>query len=176
MMNLEKIIWRLLRKSLNIKIFMFISELIKSSKRLVDDYHHIAEFIDIGETRSGDPFQALILYGGDRDIVLAYAFPHPNEPIGSLTLDFLSWNLAKDKELLRKTNATWIIVKIADLYCAKLNEGWFKGGLDIKKYVLNYYRPPSYKQVEWMFPIKYKTLNWNKPTPETICLMKIIEE
>jgi hypothetical protein len=39
-------------------------------------------------------------------------------------------------------------VKIADVFGAKLNEGWFKGGFDLLKYALNYYRSPGYKQVE----------------------------
>ncbi|HWQ17699.1 MAG TPA: hypothetical protein VNL13_07720, partial [Sulfolobales archaeon] len=72
--------------------------------------------------------------------------------------------------------STWIIVKVADVFGARLNEGWFKGGFSVDKYALNYYRPPGYKQVEWSFPVSYKSLNWTHPVEETKALMKLIDE
>jgi hypothetical protein len=157
--------------------FMSISELYESSRMLAEKYHDIVEVIDVRESRiSNFPVQALIIRGGDKNRVLAFGFPHPNEPIGSLVLEFLSHKLVTDREFLKKLNATWIIVKVADVFGAKLNEGWFKGTFNIRKYALNYYRPPGYKQIEWSFPVEYKSFKWNKPTPETQALMKLIDE
>jgi hypothetical protein len=47
---------------------------------------------------SNFPVQALIIRGGDKNRVLAFGFPHPNEPIGSLVLEFLSHKLVTDRE------------------------------------------------------------------------------
>ena len=55
-------------------------------------------------------------------------------------------------------------------------KGGFKGPYTPLNYALNFYRPAGFQQVEWTFPIKYKTLDNNDPIPETKALMKIIEE
>ncbi|MEM1596042.1 MAG: hypothetical protein QXS24_02690 [Desulfurococcaceae archaeon] len=156
--------------------FLTVSELRESSMRFVRENSDIAELVEVGLSRSGDPIEALIIRGGEKKRVLAFGFPHPNEPVGSMTLEVLTNIFSINRDFLRKTEATWIIVKVADVMGAKLNEGWFKGGFDIVKYTLNYYRPPGYKQVEWSFPIEYKELKFSNPTPETLALMKLIDE
>jgi hypothetical protein len=131
--------------------FMSVSELYESSRALASEFKDVVELVDYGDSRvSGFPVEALIIRGGEGRRVLAFAFPHPNEPVGSLTLEFLSRRLASDRELLKSLDATWIIVKVADVFGAKLNEGWFKGAFSIQRYALNYYRPPAYMQVEWL--------------------------
>jgi len=67
-------------------------------------------------------------------------------------------------------------LRIVDPDGARLNEGWFKGPFTPLNYALNYYRPPGYQQIEWTFPVKYKTLVWDKPIPETRALMRIMED
>lgn len=42
--------------------------------------------------------------------------------------------------------------------------------------MLNFYRTPAYKQIEWTFPIEYKTLKWNQPSPETKAVMSLIDQ
>ncbi len=41
--------------------------------------------------------------------------------------------------------------------------------------MLNFYRTPSYRQVEWTFPVEYKTLKWSSPSPETRAVMNLID-
>ena len=173
---LETLTARVLERAPAFQEFMLVGELYESSRKLTEEHGDVAEVVEAGESRARLPLEALIIRGGDERRVLAYAFPHPNEPVGSLTLEALSWILARDRDILRATRATWILVKVADVYGALLNEGWFKGPFTLEKYLLNYYRPPPYRQVEWTFPIEYKTLKWDKPTPETRALMKLIEE
>ncbi len=175
-MGLEEVVYRVLESVPSYAEFMTVSELIDSARKLVSEHSDIAELVEVGPSRAKLPVYALIIHGGEEKRVLAFAFPHPNEPIGSLTLDYLSWRFAKDRDLLKELRATWIIVKVADVYGAILNEGWFKGSFSIRKYVLNYYRPPPYKQVEWSFPIEYKELRFTTPIPETQALMKLIDE
>src|SRR5439155_1752935 len=56
-----------------------------------------------------------------------------------------------------------------------LNEGWFKGAFSPLRYALDYYRPPHREQVEWSFPIEYRTLRFTTPSPETACVMRVME-
>lgn len=102
-------------------------------------------------------------------------FPHPNEPIGSLTVEYLPNRLAEDEGLRRELGFTWYFIKAADVDGARLNEGWFKGGYDNIRHMLNFYRTPGYRKVEWTFPVEYKTLNWNTPSPETRAVMNLID-
>ena len=156
--------------------FKTVDELNESSRKLAEQYPDLASFYKIGESMAGDPIYCLKIGNGSR-VILMYGFPHPNEPIGSMMLDYLSRQLVED-EAFRNSfkDVSWYIVKVADNDGAKLNEGWFRGPYTPLNYALNFYRPASFQQVEWTFPIKYKTLDNNDPIPETRALMKIIEE
>ncbi len=93
-----------------------------------------------------------------------------------MTLDYLAEALAKNPELFDKQDITWYIIKCADPVGTRLNEGWFKGPFTPQNYSKHFYRPAFYEQVEWTFPIQYKTLSFSKPLPETQALMNVIEE
>lgn len=158
------------------KFFKTVDELNQSSKDLAAKYPELVKFYQVGESMAGDPIYCLKIGTGSKSILM-YGFPHPNEPIGSMMLDYLAEQLAEN-EGLRNTfkDVSWYIVKVADNDGAKLNEGWFKGPYTPLNYALNFYRPASFQQVEWTFPIKYKTLDNDDPIPETKALMKIIEQ
>ncbi len=155
------------------KTFLCGDELNASSEKLARDHPNKVKIIKIGRSRNGEDIKALKI-GKGRKTALLFGFPHPNEPIGSMTLEYLAQMLVEDATLTA-LNYTWFIVKCADPDGARLNEGWFKGPFTPLNYALNYYRPPGYQQIEWTFPIKYKTLNWDSPIPETEALMKIME-
>lgn len=157
------------------KVFMTVEELERSSIELAMKYPDVVSFFKIGETRGGEDIYALKI-GEGRNKALLFGCPHPNEPVGTLVLEYLSWELARNEELRRALNYTWYIVKVADKEGLRLNEGWLKGPFTPLNYAKNYYRPAGNKQVEWTFPIKYKTLKFNDPLPETIALMRIIEK
>ncbi|UCD45863.1 MAG: hypothetical protein JSV27_05100 [Candidatus Bathyarchaeota archaeon] len=168
-MDLEEI----LRDVPDFREFMTVDELNTSSRRLADKHDHV-EFFRIGESTEGDPISALKIGEGSRNALL-FGFPHPNEPIGSMTLEYLSGRLAEDDALREEMGYTWYIVKCIDPDGARLNEGWFKGEFTPLKYALNYYRPPGKNQVEWTFPIDYKTLHFHSPLPETQAVMRLID-
>ncbi|RKX50622.1 MAG: peptidase, partial [Thermotoga sp.] len=90
--------------------FMTVDELNESSKKLADTYPDKVKLMEIGKSRDGDPILCLKIGDGDLKALL-YAFPHPNEPVGSLMLDYLSWKLVEDDELRKTFNFTWYIVK-----------------------------------------------------------------
>jgi len=154
--------------------FMTVDELDASSRDLAEKYKNV-ELIELGKTDSGRPILCLKIGNGKKNALL-FAFPHPNEPIGSMTVEFLSNYLPKNPELLQKLDYTWYFIKAIDIEGAILNEGWFKGEFTPLKYTRNYYRPPGHEQIEWTFPIEYKKLKWDTPLPETKALMKIIDE
>ncbi|RKX56239.1 MAG: hypothetical protein DRP50_00815 [Thermotoga sp.] len=157
------------------KVFKTVDELDESSKELAKRYSNEVSLLEVGRSRDNNPIYCLKIGNGEKSALL-YAFPHPNEPIGSLVLDYLSEKLASSKELRDVFDFTWYIIKVADPDGAKLNEGWFKGPFNPLNYALNFYRPAGNQQVEWTFPIKYKTLDFNSPIPETKALMNIMEE
>jgi len=154
--------------------FLTVDELNASSEALTDEHGHV-EMFKAGVSTEGEDIRCLRIGDGPRNALL-FGFPHPNEPIGSMTLEYLTGRLAEDDDLRETLGYTWHIVKCVDPDGARLNEGWFKEEFTPLTYALNYYRPPGKNQVEWTFPIDYKTLHFHSPLPETRALMKIIDE
>ncbi|UCC19192.1 MAG: zinc carboxypeptidase [Promethearchaeota archaeon] len=156
------------------KEFLTVNELNDSSRKLAKKFKNV-ELINIGVSGSGREILCLKIGKGKKNALL-FAFPHPNEPIGSLTLEFISKYLATNPDLTNELDYTWYLIKVIDPDGAVLNEGWFKGKFDPLKYARNYYRPPSHEQIEWTFPIEYKKLIFSNPPPETRALIKLIDE
>ncbi len=121
--------------------FFTVDELNASSEKLVRKHPKKVKILEIGKSRKGEKIKALRI-GKGRRTALLFGFPHPNEPIGSMTLEYLSWRLAEDRSL-NELNYTWYIVKCADPDGARLNESWFKGPFTLLNYALNYYRPTT---------------------------------
>jgi len=157
------------------KVFMTVEELDKSSFSLAEKYPDLVKLYEAGRSREGRPVY-VIRIGDGKNKALWFGCPHPNEPIGTLVIDYLSWQLAENDKLREELDYTWYFIKVADVDGLKLNEGWLKGPYTPLHYAKNYYRPAGNKQVEWTFPIEYKTLRFNDPIPETRVLMSIIQE
>jgi hypothetical protein len=157
------------------KAFLTVDELNESTLQFMGKYPEIAELLPIGKSRQGEIINAIKIGHGPK-VALLFGMPHPNEPIGSMMLEFLAQRLAEDEELRESLGYTWYIVKCIDPDGARLNEGWFKGPFTLENYARHYYRPPAHQQVAWTFPIDYKTLHFNDPIPETQALMGLIEQ
>jgi hypothetical protein len=155
--------------------FLTVDELKSSTQRLVNEYPAVVEVLPVGHSRQGEVIEALKIGAGPKTALL-FAMPHPNEPIGSMMLEVLSLKLAQDDGLWEALGYTWYLIKCIDPDGTRLNEGWFKGPFSITNYAQHYYRPPSHQQVEWSFPIDYKTLHFHDPLPETRALMTLIEQ
>jgi len=157
------------------QVFLTVDELQASTHRLAKGYPNTVELLPIGRSRQGDPIRALKIGSGPRQALL-FAMPHPNEPIGSMMLEYLSHRLATDEALRQALGYTWYLVKCIDPDGTRLNEGWFKGPFSVENYARHYYRPPAHQQMAWTFPIDYKTLHFDAPPPETQALMGLIEK
>jgi len=154
--------------------FLTVDELHNSLDKLKQKYPELVSLNVLGWTENGIPIYEFKI-GSGKHHALLFGFPHPNEPIGSVMLHYLTRCLAENRDLRNYFDFTWHIVICAEPDKAKLNEGWFKGRLSLTKYARNYYRPPSHQQVEWTFPISYKSYHFNSPIPEAVALMKIID-
>jgi hypothetical protein len=155
--------------------FLTLDELRQSSARLVDEFPGLAKLQVIGESTEERSIELLTIGHGKRSALLLGA-PHPNEPIGVLTLEFLSRLLCEQSDLREQLDYTFLIVKASDPDGLALNEGWFKGTFSPLMYALNYYRPPQDEQVEWGFPIHYKTLHFTTPPAETQAVMRLMQQ
>lgn len=173
-MKLDEVM-RILAEVPDYDVFLSVDELNESSRQLAEKHPDVVKRMQVGESRAGDPIYALKIGSGKKNALL-FAMPHPNEPIGSMMLEFLTEKLATDKALREKLDTTWHIIKCIDIDGTRLNEGWFKGPFSVTHYARNYYRPPSFQQVEWTFPIEYKTMKFDKPMPETQALMNLIQQ
>lgn len=86
----KQLVYNIINRIPDYKEFLTIKELYDSSKKLAREHNDIAELIEVGPSRIDIPVEALIIHGGEDKRILAFAFPHPNEPIGSLTLEALT--------------------------------------------------------------------------------------
>jgi len=154
--------------------FLTLEELRASSRRLVAEFPALARLETLGASAEGREIELLTIGCGARPVLLV-GVPHPNEPIGTLTLEFLCRLLCEDAELRARLDSTLHVINVADPDGLVLNEGWFKGGFSPLRYALEYYRPPHREQVEWSFPVEYKTLRFTTPSPETACVMRVME-
>ena len=159
----------------NYTSFLTVDELDMSTRRLVAAHPTLTTVSTIGSTRKGEPIEVLTIHGGPRNALLV-GCPHPNEPIGTMTLEFLSERLCEDEALRREMGFTWHIIKHIDTDGLRLNEGWLKGPFSPPVYAQNYYRPAPDEQVEWTFPVNYKNLQFHRPLPETQALMDLMDQ
>ncbi len=155
--------------------FLSVDELNASSHKLREDYPDLVTIRQVGRTRAGDPIELLSIAGGG-DHAFVFGGPHPNEPIGCMTIEYLSRRLCEDADLRAELGYTWHFIKSIDADGMRLNEAWFKGPFTPTNYARHFYRPARHEQVEWTFPIDYKSLKFDDPLPETRALMRVIDE
>ncbi len=171
---MHKLFCEVLSKIPDYKEFLTLEELDESSRRLALKYPDRVKLFEMGRTRDDHPLLCLKIGRGSKNALL-FGCPHPNEPIGTMMLEFLTQELAQNDELLEALDYTWYVVKAWDADGLRLNEGWLKGPYTIYNYSRNFFRPAGHKQVDWTFPIDYKELHFNAPIPETQAMMSLID-
>jgi hypothetical protein len=155
--------------------FPLIDDLLGRYARLVEGNPGTATTRRIGTSRLGEPITCVTVGDGPKHAVV-FGFPHPNEPIGGLTALHLVQRLCADDALREALGLTWHIVGCIDPDGARLNEGWFPGPYTRTHYARNFYRPAGDEQVEWTFPFRYKQAYFDRVLPETMALMRLIDE
>ncbi|OZM71031.1 hypothetical protein CFN78_22570 [Amycolatopsis antarctica] len=129
----------------------------------------------IGRSRLGEPLWSLTVHGGPRQVLVVGAV-HPNEAIGGLTALHLARTLVDEDSLREDLDRTWHIIPCIDPDGTRLNEPSFDGPLTMDSYGRSFYRPAVDEQVEWTFPFAYKEAFFDRVLPETVALMRIIDE
>lgn len=152
--------------------FFTVDEHRERARALADCSH--VEYEQLGESTNGETLWSVTVGDGERSALL-FGAPHPNEPIGSTTIDFLLHELATNDELRASLDYELVCVPVADPDGVKLNEGWFDGPFTLTNYALNFYRTPPDMQVEATFPIEHEDYSFDDPAPETQALMDLIE-
>ncbi|WP_217628973.1 M14 family zinc carboxypeptidase [Halopelagius longus] len=142
-------------------------------RALAAENDHV-EYEELGESRDGETLWAVTVGDGDRSALL-FGAPHPNEPIGSMTIDFLVHELATNDELRSSLDYTFVCVPVSDPDGVRLNEGWFDGPFTLSNYAQNFFRPPPDEQIEATFPIERENYSFDSPTPATRALADLID-
>ncbi|MFA9444614.1 M14 family zinc carboxypeptidase [Egicoccus sp. AB-alg6-2] len=160
--------------------FATVDELHARMRDLTDRHPDVASIARVGTSRLGEKLWCLTIGAADAEVstpaALVFAMPHPNEPIGALTALQLAQRLCEDARLRRSTGLVWHIVACIDPDGTRLNEGWFAGPFTRTHYGRNFYRPAGPEQVEWNFPFAYKDAFVDRVMPETLALMRLIDD
>ncbi|MEW2386319.1 M14 family zinc carboxypeptidase [Micromonospora sp. NPDC047707] len=144
-------------------------------KDMVDARPDVLRLRRIGTSRLGERLHVLTVAGGPADAVVI-AGPHPNEPVGSLTALTLIRLLCEDPRLRAELGVRWHVAACADPDGARLNEGWYGRPGDRRAYIEHFFRPDLAEQVEWTFPLTANDYTFDRPLPETLALMNLIDE
>ena len=153
--------------------FLKVDEHRTRDRELADEHDHVT-YEELGESAGGETLWAVTVGDGDRSALL-FGAPHPNEPIGSMTIDFLVHELATNHDLRSSLDYEFVCMPIADPDGVRLNEGWFDGPFTLSNYAQNFYRPPPDEQVEATFPVDHEWYSFDDPTPATRALADLIE-
>ena len=84
--------------------------------------------------------------------------------------------LCEDDALRDELGFSWHIMPCIDPDSTRLNEGWFAGPFTRRHYARHFFRPAPDQQVEWTFPLAYKSAYFDRTLPETEALMRVIDE
>ncbi|WP_277555446.1 M14 family zinc carboxypeptidase [Halobaculum limi] len=144
------------------------------SRALAAEHDHVA-YRELGETPGGEDLWAVTVGEGDRAALL-FGAPHPNEPIGSMTVDFLLHELAANAALRDSLDYEFVCVPVADPDGVRQNEGWFDGPFTLSNYAQNFYRPPPDEQIEATFPIEHEEYTFSDATAGTEALADLVDE
>ncbi|GAA3685655.1 hypothetical protein GCM10022267_85600 [Lentzea roselyniae] len=129
----------------------------------------------IGTSRQGEPLRLLSVGHGARN-ALVIGCPHPNEPIGLLTVTHLARLIASTPDLRDGIDFVWHFIPCIDPDGTRLNEGWFAGPHTIREYHSQFYRPALRDQPEWTFPVLDERACFDRTLPETEALARVIDD
>lgn len=155
--------------------FPTVDQLTAKFEELATKYPDITKLHRLGTSRLGDALHCLTIGEGSADAIV-FAGVHPNEPIGSLTALHLATTLCEDDALRNRLGLRWHVIGCIDPDGMRLNEAWFDGPMTRGHYGRHFYRPAPDEQVEWTFPFVYKNAYFDRVMPETLALMRLIDD
>ncbi|MBT2410595.1 hypothetical protein J7I94_08475 [Streptomyces sp. ISL-12] len=157
-----------------------VDELIDRFRALAARHPGLVTEHRIGTSTLGEPLLCFTVHEGpltpDTDHYVVVGGVHPNEPVGAVTTLHLATALCEEPELRAHFGGAWQIVPCVDPDGARLNEGWFGRPADKRAYGRHFYRPAGREQVEWTFPFAYKKAYFDQVLPETLALMRLLDD
>jgi hypothetical protein len=155
--------------------FMSVDEMTASTHRLAAEFPDVVTVRAAGQSREGTEIELVAVGDGPRAALVVGA-PHPNEPIGCMTIEFLVRLLCEHQALRDELGYTWHFIKAVDPDGVRLNEGWLKGPYTTANYTRHFFRPALADQAEYSFPVRADSLWFDHTTPETTAWMRTIDE
>ncbi|MFE0026711.1 M14 family zinc carboxypeptidase [Amycolatopsis sp. NPDC059021] len=152
-----------------------VDELHAEVAALAAEHPGVCRLRRIGTSRLGEPLRMLSVGHGPRN-ALIIGGPHPNEPIGLLTVPHLARLVAEDPALRDEAGYSWHFLPCLDPDATRLNEDWFGGPYTIRHYHRNFFRPAVPDQPEWTFPVLDERAYFDRTLPETQALARVIDE
>lgn len=128
-----------------------MDDLVARTHALAVAYPDLISVETVGRSAGGEPIEMIAVGSGPRSALLVGA-PHPNEPIGCVTIEFLLQRLAGSADLRAALPYRWHFIKAIEPDALRLNEGWFDHYGDLEHYLLDFFRPAVVDQAEYGFP------------------------
>ncbi|MBY8821893.1 M14 family zinc carboxypeptidase [Sphingomonas colocasiae] len=128
----------------------------------------------LGESGQGRPIDLISIGNGERSALIVGA-PHPNEPIGCLTVLALIRRLVRDRHFREQSGWRWHFIPAIDVDGLALNRGWFSGPRTIDRYLAHFYRPAFARQPEYGFPLEMPGYRFDAVAPEAQCWQRAME-
>lgn len=130
----------------------------------------------IGTSRGGRPINMVSPPSTARLNVLVVGSPHPNEPIGGLTIATLLAMLRSKHPAVAQLPVRWHFVPSIEPDGLGFNGSWLNTPHDYRAYCRGFYRPAFRHQAEYAFPLKTSRYHFDQPTPETRAWMSAIDQ
>lgn len=150
-----------------------VDELNAAVDELAARFPQVTGLRRIGTSRLGEPLRLLSVGDGPQH-ALVVGGPHPNEPIGLLTVLTLARLVATEPTL--RAGLTWHFLPCIDPDGTRMNEGWFAGPRTIRRYHEQFFRPAIEDQPEWTFPVTDERAWFDRMLPETQALARVIDQ
>jgi hypothetical protein len=151
-----------------------VDELVGTFRDLARTHPRLFRLHRIGTSRLGEPLLMLSTGTGPQHALLVGG-PHPNEPVGFLTLLHLAQLFVEDAALRDGLGYTWNLIPCMDPDGARLNEGWYAGPFTVDHYHRHFYRPALRNQPEWTFPVLDESAYFDRTLSETQAMMRVID-
>lgn len=129
----------------------------------------------VGTSGNGRPIE-LVRFGTGSVKALFAGGVHVHEPIGSLTVYSLLTLLSQGSPALVQADVEWFVLPCADPDGVLLNEGWTQQPFTLDRYVRGQYLQERPGQIDFSFPISYKELVFDRPSPEARVLQGVLDE
>ncbi len=129
----------------------------------------------IGTSRGGRPIHLISPPARGRLNALVIGTPHPNEPIGGLSLMTLLEMLRNRHPLLEQLPFRWHFIPSIDPDGLALNDAWLNTPGDFRAYARGFFRPAFADQAEYSFPLQTAGYRFERTTSETRAWMSVID-